>query len=881
MKKYLFGITFLCIQLMSQAQNCEPYLMPKPQMGAHIDPEFTNCWNMVNSGFGINYGSANIGSEATKLGSPVGSSMIFLGTDGWPKANKLHTFFINLDSANNRSLKVFPNDIFKCRYKGTLSQLGSGAANQTFADATLQNVSEVAGFVNFDLKVTGAKTKGKLTNIKFTVNGHIEDIQIMRPGYVLNDPRMVTDECKAWLQGLSVLRLMNLSGCNKNYEREWKYRTPANAPFMNFVDNGDGNEIKGNKDKCYDERGNNPYLANSFNQDRCYPWEKAIDLCNYLDKDFYINLPVLIDLNYARELSKLLKLRMKPSLNIYLEIGNELWNFGGGGAFHGFAMEFAAAHNMVMVQGDKTIDGGFNNIVKETETYGDGTYWTGGFGAYVAARRWPSYRLKQYMDEFAKEFGFADQGGISVRIRAVLAGQLAYNWGQDYWFIGNEALGFLEKVFGYGTTRKYIHSIGITHYTVTDYTYDKSENEILNWSVDNIFRKFYQTTNRQFGEFGMEGDALDSNGVIIPTIRGDCEGNELEDILALSKRYGVKVIAYEGGHEANYQGNGGWTPLKNMVAAYNSPKMYEHTLYTMNKWYSWMGHDALFIKNGYFTPYAASYGIAEYEGQQSPQYLAYKKIMETPVLPFARERGGVLGLNSETTVLPGWKVASYQCKDFTKNSYLYSVSQSRQLKGNKDASTDIYLLRNATSGIYSVSLTLNFPYIKPAYDVYLDGKLVKGNWNLSIGTFSEALRNTDTLKLNIPYGVHTLHFEKSEGSLGTINLQQINIALVKADPSLTVGLTPNPACNPLETFEGKAVNESNALQLFPNPATNILNVSCTTSISAIAIYHITGSKLLTTKTATAIDVSSLSDGLYLLEATDNNGNRMVKKFEKK
>ena len=145
----------------------------------------------------------------------------------------------------------------------------------------------------------------------------------------------------------------------------------------------------------------------------------------------------------------------------------------------------------------------------------------------------------------------------------------------------------------------------------------------------------------------------------------------------------------------------------------------------------------------------------------------------------------------------------------------------------------------------------------------------------------EDLRNTDTLKLNIPYGVHTLHFEKSEGSLGSINLQQINIALVKADPSLTVGLTPNPACNPLETFEGTAANESSALQLFPNPATNILNVSCTSAISAITIYHITGSKLLTTKTTTAIDVSSFSDGLYLLEAIDHNGNRMVKKFEKK
>lgn len=856
-------------------------------MGAHIDPEFTNLWNMVNSDYGVNYGSANIGSEVVRWGSS-NASMIFLGTDGWPKASKLHTFFINLDSANNSSLKVFPNDIFKCRYKGTLSQLGNGAASQTFVDATLQNAVAAAGYVIFELKVTGAKTKDKLTHIKFTVNGHIEDIQIMRPGYVLGDARMVTDECKQWLQGLSVIRLMGQSGCNKNFEREWKYRTPANAPFMNYVENGEVNEIINrndnvNQNNCYDERANNPYLTNSFNQTRSYPWEKAIDLCNYLDKDFYINLPVLIDLSYAAELSKLLKLRLKPGLKVYIEIGNELWNFGGGGAFHGFGMSLAATHNMVIIQGDKTIDGGFNDIEKDQSSYGNGVYWTA--TNYTALRRWPAYRMKQYMDEFSKDWGFREQGGVGANIRAVLAGQLAYGSGQDYWYIGNEGSGFLEKAFGAGATNKYIHSIAIAHYTNFVYSYNdtRTRDEIVNMSLDNVFKEFYNCTNRQFGEFGMEGDGVNADGTIGSS--GQCEGNELEDILALSKRYGVKVIAYEGGHEANYQGDGGWTPLKNTPAAYNSPKMYEHTLYTMNKWFSWMGHDALFIKNGYYAQkdYGAGYAVAEYEGQQSKQYLAYKKIMETPAPAFSQERGGVIGLNTATTAFPGWKVASYRCDDFRKNSTessTYYSTGSRRLKGNKNISYDMYMLRNVTSGTYKLSLTFNYVTANSSYDIYFDGKLVKGKWNLS-GSFNDVLRNSDTLTLNIPYGVHTLHFEQASESKGSISLQQINIALVKADPLLTVGLTPNPACNPLETAESLAASESEALQLFPNPATNILNVNCTSPISSIAIYHITGSKILTSTFTTAVDVSSLSTGLYLLEATDSHGNRMVKKFEKK
>jgi hypothetical protein len=258
----------------------------------------------------------------------------------------------------------------------------------------------------------------------------ITEIELMLPGYELDDPRFLTDECRDYLKGVQVLRMMGASGCNKNFEREWKHRTPPNAPYQNFVENGSGNNIMGNQDNCFDERASNPWLPNSFNQHRSYPWEKAIDICNYLDKDFYANVPVLMDLDYAKELAKLLKQRLKPTLNVYIEIGNELWNFGGAGAFLGFAMSFAAVHNMVIVQGDKTIEGGFNNIEKETGSYGDGTYWTGGMGAYLSARRWPAYRLKQIMDVFASNgWGFAEQGGVGVRVRAVLAGQLAYGWG--------------------------------------------------------------------------------------------------------------------------------------------------------------------------------------------------------------------------------------------------------------------------------------------------------------------------------------------------------------------------------------------------------------------------------------------------------------------
>ncbi len=358
-KTYLMILSLIIIGIKGYSQICEPSSKPTPHMGGHIGAEFTNLWNMLNAGYGKNYGNAIMGN------SGGGHAKVFLGPDGWPRPVGEHTFFINMDLVSNPNLKVKVGDLFHCQYRGTRAQL-----TLTSPDATIENVNESGGLVTFDFKVN------KLGGIYFKVNGRITDIQFMRPGYELNDPRMVTDECKAYLKGLRVVRLMGESGCNKNFEREWKYRTPANAPFNNYVDNGSGNVINGGLGHtCYDERANNPWLPNSFNQERSYPWEKAIDLCNYLDVDFYANLPVLVDLNYAHELAKLVKARLKPTLNLYVEIGNELWNFGGGGAFLGFAMEFAATYNMVMVQKDPTIVGNVaKGIRMETGSFGMGLF---------------------------------------------------------------------------------------------------------------------------------------------------------------------------------------------------------------------------------------------------------------------------------------------------------------------------------------------------------------------------------------------------------------------------------------------------------------------------------------------------------------------------
>ncbi|HEX8548323.1 MAG TPA: hypothetical protein VF691_15285, partial [Cytophagaceae bacterium] len=486
-----FKPTYLLLLLSILASSIlsgQGFHKPKPHMGAHIIPEFTNLWNMLNAYNGELYGSANMGNYAAgKL------AMVYLAPDGWPRADKSHSLMVNLDTAVNLNLNVKVGDLFHCQYSGTSSQLTLAST-----DVVIENKVETDGLVTFDFKVL------RLGKIYFNIDGRIADIQIMRPGYQLNDPRLVTDECKAYLRGLHVVKFTEQSGCNSSFERQWQYRTPANAPFENYVSNGDLYSIKRRQESCFDVRGSSPWLSNSFNQARSFPWEKAIDLCNYLNVDFYANVPVLADLDYIQELAKLVKLRLDPKLNIYIEIGNDVWRYQYEETYLGNAMLYPAMYDMVKLRGDYTIQGApSKGITYENAVFGDGLWRNDVAGAHTAAKRWTAYRLKQFMDEFAKQFGFAEQGGVGARVRGVFV--VAFRettYGNEYIVIGDEGIDFLEKQFGLGTVKKYYYALGIPSYGDVNHRIAMGIEEMSRLSPVQIISQFNEATERRFDEFG-------------------------------------------------------------------------------------------------------------------------------------------------------------------------------------------------------------------------------------------------------------------------------------------------------------------------------------------------------------------------------------------
>jgi hypothetical protein len=72
------------------------------------------------------------------------------------------------------------------------------------------------------------------------------------------------------------------------------------------------------------------------------------------------------------------------------------------------------------------------------------------------------------------------------------------------------------------------------------------------------------------------------------------------------------------------------------------------------------------------------------------------------------------------------------------------------------------------------------------------------------------------------------------------------------------------------------------LDIFPNPATTELNfkVNSNVEIEQISIYDLQGSILLTVKSIRSIDISKLSQGIYVIEVISQKGERSFSRFIK-
>jgi hypothetical protein len=303
------------------------------------------------------------------------------------------------------------------RYKGSFIGQANVTAkwntcvieNKSYDSATNTTFFEViiGGYTNANHGMVFLNFASTRRSPKDTINSGITNLKVFRPGYELNTNKIFTDAfinlCKA--ADFACYRYYNLQNIwdgEPTYPQKttWDLRkTPLDAAQRSMA------TINGKRDG--------------------WCWEYIIELSNILKKDIWINVHMSCDSAYVASLANLLKEKLDPTINIYVENSNEVWS------------PTQATH------------GPYNQA--------EANYYKINFNQNYARR------CVELSNWFGNVFGKSE---INKRIRVILAGQHSYNGRSDI------HLNYIKSTFG--EPKNYIYAtstalyFGSTKATATD-----------------------------------------------------------------------------------------------------------------------------------------------------------------------------------------------------------------------------------------------------------------------------------------------------------------------------------------------------------------------------------------------------------------------------
>ena len=530
-KIFILLTTLFSLCITEGISQCTPSSVPYPNMGINLpDAEnipWINLYHQINP-----YHSSARGLN--------------IGSDGWPTTGTNH-FVIGADIGT-----VIPiQGVVKVSYKGTKSQFSVNNSG-TIIGANSKDDFPASGYAYIEVNVPTAIVgkDGNGNELEFKIEGHAEDIKFMRPGFEIDETRIVHPQYADLLKNYSTLRFMPFLSTNTHMvTSQWDCDGPLSIDWSNR------------------SSPNTPQPLNQLNT-KGGAWEMAVAIANDMNKDMWINIPVIASDNYINGLAQYLKSNLNPSLKVNFELGNEIWNSAGGFCVYRQVAKLA---------------GGDNN---------------------PNFARWNGVRIKQVVDIFATVWGWSE---INNRIRATLCGQIGYGvWPYDVGRTLQPSIEYLENTFGVGTVKKYIYALGVAPY-FGPHGNTSSVDDIISSSSDDI-------NNVIFGQYSDE------------LWNGIRTANKLENWMGWAGYYGLKLFAYEGGPDMDYTTGGGG--VKN--TAMQDPRMEDLCKTYWNKWYSRYGNDALFcfFLGGFNT--SGLYTLGESFSQTSTRQKAMNQIMSSP-----------------------------------------------------------------------------------------------------------------------------------------------------------------------------------------------------------------------------------------------------------
>lgn len=363
-------------------------------------------------------------ADATKMGRAewgdatdyFNRPLVPLDGDGWPTADAAHIFWEGQDpaqSAGTYRLRFQGKAEVRSRVGGAHFKVGGRDIGGTLPAGTGYDAG--SNTTTADVVVTNADLlllvfRGTQRTAWAAKNTGVTRVQLLRPlapgsGTSYPAGEVFDRATKDAFARFSALRFLT---ANFNAERDWWERKPPTAAKAAFAD-------------------------------RAGVWEYQVMLANETGKDLYITVPINASDDYVRKLAKVIRYGsdganpydwpvgdpaypgLNPNLRVYVEWGNEVWNW----AFDQSKLGAEAGKAAVRAN---TPDGRAVNF--------DGQRPDGDF------RRWAAVRTVRASDTFRSVFGDAAMGDT---VRMLLEYQYDNHQGTAV-----EALRFIDTYFNNG-----------------------------------------------------------------------------------------------------------------------------------------------------------------------------------------------------------------------------------------------------------------------------------------------------------------------------------------------------------------------------------------------------------------------------------------------
>ncbi|HEX4792726.1 MAG TPA: LEPR-XLL domain-containing protein [Humisphaera sp.] len=391
--------------------------------------------------------------------------------------------------------------------------------------------------------------------------GKVKNIKVLQAGYSLSSYPTFSTQYLNLLEDLSpgVIRLMDFTHTNGNPVANWADRTKTTSATQSRASApGELQPLKG------------------------AAWEYGIQLANTLHANIWVNIPAHATDDYVTQLATLLRKTLDPSLSIYVEYSNEVWNSGQ--EQYSYNHQVASNEVVSMAKAGQTSTLNYDHLAVNTSVA------SGGANADIWADRRYARRSRQISILFQNAWTSAGLASpTNTRVRTILCSQFANASRFD------NMLKFISAV--YGPPSKYFYGIGVAPYL--DLAADSSKNGL--------------TTDQVIADLSADADRYLTNGAFA-------------GIVSRAQKYGLKPVAYEGGVDTF-----GPNSIAAKQAASLDPRIQNIITGFLNTWYSDGGTLFNWYALGgrsYNSPYG-TYSISDdITNLDEPKELAFKAIRD-------------------------------------------------------------------------------------------------------------------------------------------------------------------------------------------------------------------------------------------------------------